>query len=149
MRYAAVPDDVPPSLLAFQVDGLAKLVVADTMKERSPLLLSGFVIEELRDLVSHLGGPSAIYRDGTRSHTVIGTCAGLLHLGLLSPETIKAGGDAIVHNGLPIAKALQLLLVRTRAELEPELDRPLFGTDGWTLRGVLAEHYRLRLQDFD
>lgn len=149
MRYAAIEDDVPPSLLAFQVDGLAKLVVADRIKERSPLLLSGFVIEELRDLVSHLGGPSAICHDGTRSHTLVGACAGLLHLGLLSADTIQAGGDAIVHTGLPIANALQLLLIRTRAELEPQLDRPLFGTSGWTLRGVLAEHYGLRLQDFD
>lgn len=149
MRYAAVEGDVPPPLLAFQIDGLAKLIVAEGMKERSPLLLSGFVIEELRDLVSQLGGPSAICRDGNQSYTLVGACAGLLHLGLLSPETLRAGGDAIVHAGLPIAHALQLLLVRTRAELEPRLDQPLFGPGGWTLRSVLAEHYALRLQDFE
>jgi hypothetical protein len=149
MRYAAVEDDVPPPLLAFQIDGLAKLIVAEGMKERSPLLLSGFVIEELRDLVARLGGPSAICRDGTRSYTLVGACSGLLHLGLLSPETLRVGGEAVVHNGLPIAYALQLLLVRNRTELESQLDQPLFGTGGWTLRSVLAEHYGLRLHDFE
>jgi hypothetical protein len=148
-RYGAIDDDVPPQLLAFQLDVLAKLCIAEELKQQVPLLLCGSVIEELRLLTGRLGGPTAQCRDATSATSLIGTCAGLLRMGLLSPGTAIAGSDAIVNLGAPIAYALQQLLIRTRAQLEPDADKPMLGLKELTLRAVLAEHYGMALSDFD
>lgn len=148
-RYAAVDNDVPQELLAFQLDGLAKLCIAEELKQQAPLLLSGMVIEELKLLVNHLAGPTARCHYDGGSSTVIGACTGLMRLGLLSPGTVTAASDAIVNLGAPIAHALHLLLVRSRAELEGIADKPLLGLKEWTLRTVLAEHYAMALAGFD
>ena len=148
-RYAAVDDDVPPPLLSFQLDGLAKLCVAEELRQDVPLMLAGFVIEELRLLVSRVGGPTTISHVDGRKQTLVGNCMGLLHLGLLSPATLQAGSDAVVTAGGPIAFVLQQLLRHSRAELEAIADQPVFGANPWTLRSVLAEHYDVALSDFD
>jgi hypothetical protein len=149
LRYAAIENDAPLELLAFQLDGLAKLCIAEELKQQFPMLLAGSAIEELILLANHLGGPSARCRDQGASWTLIGACCGLQRLGLLSPGTLDAGSDAIVNRGAPIAHALQLLLLRSRAELERIAEEPLLGMKAWTLRSVLAEHYSLALSDFD
>lgn len=147
--YAGVDDDVPPELLAFQLDALAKLCAAEELKQQVPLLLSGVVIEELRLLVSRLAGPTARCNYDGGSRTLIGACTGLMRLDLLSPGTVVAGSDAIVNDGAPIAHALHLLLLHSRAELEARADQPLLALKKWTLRTVLAEHYGMALSDFD
>ena len=147
--YAGVDDDVPPELLAFQLDALAKLCAAEELKQQVPLLLSGVVIEELRLLVSRLAGPTARCNYDGGSRTLIGACTGLMRLDLLSPVMVVAGSDAIVNDGAPIAHALHLLLLHSRAELEARADQPLLALKKWTLRTVLAEHYGMALSDFD
>jgi hypothetical protein len=148
-RYAAIDDDVPPELLAFQLDALAKLCIAEELKQRFPLLMSGLVIDELRLLVTHLAGPSARSTYDSGSRTLIGVCTGLMRLGLLSPGTAAAGSDAIINAGAPIAHALQLLLLNSRAELERKEDEPLLALKDRTLRSVLAEYYGMALSNFD
>ena len=149
LAFAARDDDVPPPLLAFQVDALGKLLVAEELRNEGPLLLSGSVIEELKLLTSGLGGASAVCDDGSSARTIIGNCMGLHRLGLLSTETLQAGSDAIVTRGAPIAHALHLLVTYPRADLETRLDKPLLATRTWTLRSVLAEHYGMVLTHFD
>ena len=100
--YAGVDDDVPPELLAFQLDALAKLCAAEELKQQAPLLLSGVVIEELRLLVSRLAGPTARCNYDGGSRTLIGACTGLMRLDLLSPGTV-VGAAWIVNDGAPIA----------------------------------------------
>ena len=148
-RYAAIDDDVPAELLTFQLDGLAKLCIVEQIKQQAALLLSGFVIDELKLLTARLGGPTARCRDESGSWTLIGACTGLLRLGLLSPGTVAAGSDAIVNLGAPIAHTLHQLLLHSRTELEVTADNPILGLKEWTLRTVLEKYYGVALSDFD
>ena len=105
VRSAADPDDVPPPLLAFQLDGLAKLCITEELRGEVPLLLSGSVIEELRLLVGKLGGPTTVSRRDGRSQTLAGMCTGLARMGLLSGPTLQASSDAELF--APISEAIE------------------------------------------
>ncbi|GAA3289802.1 hypothetical protein GCM10020295_02570 [Streptomyces cinereospinus] len=149
LRYCEDPDDAVPALLHYVLDGHARLLAAERLKHASPLLLSGFGIFELEHLVASLGGPTGTFTHGGDAHTLVGACAGLLHAGLIGADRVRETSDDILFTALPLVRTLQLLMHRTRLELEQIADDRLIGRNDWTLRAVLAEHYGLALGDFD
>jgi hypothetical protein len=149
LRYDEDPADVVPALLDYVLDGHARLLAAERLKRASPLLLSGFGIFELEHLVGSLGGPSGTFTHGGDARTIVGACAGLLHAGLIGTDRVMETSDEILFTALPLVRTLQLLMHRTRHDLEQIADDRLIGQNNWTLRAVLAEHYGLALGDFD
>lgn len=143
-------NDVPEALEMLILERLLTFEIAQRARRTMPYLLGGNSIDELVAVTKYLAGPSGIcHLAGRRRKVLFRICMGLMTEGLIRKnDPTNAASDQLLWSGMPFVETLRLLLQKSRPELEPIANQPLFAGAGPSLAGVL-DYYGLQLQDFD